>query len=94
MPRLARLDAPGVSEYRRLEFERRRSIFFEGLKIDITSPEDLVISKLYWAKDSLSETQLRDVRNLLNTVCNINIDYIRKWVAKLELDEIYKDVHR
>jgi hypothetical protein len=46
MPRLARLDAPGVSEYRRLEFERRRSLFFEGLKIDITSPEDLVISKL------------------------------------------------
>ena len=69
MPRLARLDAAGVSEYRRLEFERRRSIFFEGLKIDITSPEDLVISKLYWAKNSLSETQLRDVRNLLNTVC-------------------------
>ncbi len=55
------------TEYRRLEFERRQSIAFEGLEIDVTSPEDLVISKLYWAKDSLSEMQLRDVGNLLST---------------------------
>jgi hypothetical protein len=82
------------SEYRRLEFERRRSIVFEGLKIDITTPEDLVISKLYWAKDSLSETQLRDVRNILKTVESMDMDYINKWVMKLGLDKIYKEVKK
>ncbi len=82
------------SEYRRLEFERRRSIVFEGMKITITSPEDLVISKLYWAKDSLSEAQLKDVRNLLKTVKDIDIDYIRKWVAKLGIDEMYQEAHK
>jgi len=28
------------------------------------SKEDLIISKLFWAKDSRSEVQLGDVRNL------------------------------
>ena len=49
------------AEYRKIEFERRRNIVFEKVSIDITSPEDLVISKLDWAKDSLSETQIGDV---------------------------------
>ncbi|MBI5746595.1 MAG: hypothetical protein HZA13_06320 [Nitrospirae bacterium] len=54
--------------YRKIEFERRRSIIFEGLRIYITSPEDLIISKLYWAKDSFSEIQIMDVENLINTL--------------------------
>ena len=33
------------------------------------SKEDLIISKLYWAKDSHSEQQLRDVKNLAATGC-------------------------
>lgn len=82
------------TEYRRLEFERKKSIVFEGLKMYVTSPEDLVISKMYWSKDSLSETQLRDVRNLLRTVTDIDTDYIEKWVDELGLDTIYKEVNR
>jgi hypothetical protein len=39
------------SEYRKLEFVRRRSIPFEGIEINIVSAEDLIISKLYWAKE-------------------------------------------
>ncbi len=82
------------TEYRKIEFERRRSIVFEGVRIDITSPEDLVLSKLYWAKDSLSEMQIRDVKNLLKTVPNMDAGYIEKWVKELELGEIYKEVNR
>jgi hypothetical protein len=33
----------------------------------LASKEDLIISKLAWAKDSHSEVQLGDVRNLLDT---------------------------
>jgi hypothetical protein len=49
------------------------------LQINITAPEDLVISKLYWAKDSKSEMQVKDVRNILKTVSDIDIDYIGTW---------------
>src|SRR5262245_41437191 len=50
------------SEYRRIEFARRREARFEGHPLSIVAPEDLVISKLDWARDSRSEQQLADVR--------------------------------
>jgi len=38
----------------------------------VVSPEDLILSKLEWAKDSRSEVQLNDVRNLLKDVKPLN----------------------
>jgi hypothetical protein len=53
------------SEYRHAEFERRKSVEFAGISTWITSREDLILSKLVWARDSGSEMQLRDVRTLI-----------------------------
>jgi len=78
------------SKYRKTEFERRSSIMFEGLNIDIVAPEDLTLSKLLWARESLSEMQLRDVKNLLKTVAGLDVVYVEKWVKELGLEEIYK----
>lgn len=47
------------NSYRRAEFEGRQRIAIEDFSIWITSKEDLIISKLAWAKDSHSEVQLR-----------------------------------
>lgn len=80
------------SAYRKLEFERRREVVFEGQKISIVSPEDLILSKLFWAKDSLSETQLGDVKNLMRMVKGIDMSYIDTWVRSLNLQEIYRRV--
>src|SRR5260370_9325835 len=52
------------NDYRRLAFGRRRQVAVYGIQVCIVSKESLVISKLYWARDSHSEFQLRDVRNL------------------------------
>lgn len=79
------------SEYRKLEFERRRSIPFEETEIDIVSAEDLIISKLYWAKNSMSEMQIRDVKNILKTVFDLDMDYIEGWIKKIGLEDIYKE---
>lgn len=80
------------TDYRKVEFNRRRSIDFEGLEIHITSPEDLILSKLFWAKESLSEMQIRDVKNLLKTIPELDVGYIEKWVKELKLEEIYNEV--
>lgn len=56
------------SEYRKLEFGRRRKVTVAGAQFSLVSPEDLVISKLFWAKDSHSEVQFTDVRNILEDV--------------------------
>ena len=80
------------TEYRRLEFQRRRVLEFEGREIFVVSPEDLILSKLSWAKDSMSEIQINDVRNLVRTVSGLDRNYLAWWVGKLELAEIYQKV--
>ncbi len=79
-------------DYRDLEFKRRKEVEIEGSKMNMVSAEDLVISKLFWAKDSRSQIQLEDVRNILEDVESIDKSYIKKWVKALELKEVYLEV--
>ena len=50
---VSRLDEPAIpSAYRRREFERRRRTRVDDQDMWIASPEDLVLSKLVWAKEA------------------------------------------
>ena len=80
------------TEYRRTEFSRRRGISVEGQDLVIVAPEDLIISKLDWAKESRSETQLRDVRSLLASVPDLDRTYLTTWITRLGLESLYRDV--
>ena len=57
--------------YRQQEFARRRLVSLGHFETWIVSREDLILSKLYWARDSKSELQLRDVKNLLTVDCDM-----------------------
>ena len=78
------------SEYQQMAFARKKEVLITNSPMWFISPEDLVISKLSWAKDTLSETQLKDVRNLMETVNNLDLKYIDKWISQLSLQQIYK----
>ncbi len=80
------------SAYRNLEFQRRRSVKLNDVEIWIVSPEDLIISKLFWAKESFSETQINDVKNLLKSLKNLDFEYLQKWINSLKLNSIYEKV--
>lgn len=82
------------SPYRELEFKRQQKIQIEGVEISVVSIEDLILSKLVWARDSLSETQLGDVRNLLETAKDIDMQYLKEWIRSLGLEEIYDKVKK
>ena len=75
--------------YRRAEFERRQRIAIEDFSTWIASKEDLIISKLWWAKDSHSEMQLRDVKNLVSTGCDTG--YIECWTKDLGLHNLWQE---
>lgn len=77
-------------EYRLNEFNRRQKIKIQDFETWIVSKEDLIISKLYWAKDSHSELQLRDVRNLADTGYDRN--YVEHWTSKLGLATLWKEI--
>jgi hypothetical protein len=78
-----------ASPYRLAEFERRKRIAIEDFSTWIASKEDLIISKLYWAKDSRSELQLRDVRNLAST--GYDAPYVERWTEFLGLLALWNE---
>lgn len=75
------------SEFQQTAFERREKKDFYGKDIFVITLEDLILSKLLWAKKSLSEKQLTDVENLMQE--NFDTDYAEKWVRKLNLEELF-----
>jgi hypothetical protein len=77
------------SRYRRGEFERRQQIAIRDFSTYIVSKEDLIISKLFWAKNSHSEIQLGDVRNLLAT--GYDAGYLHHWTRELGLDTLLRE---
>ena len=77
-------------EYRILEFNKRKKMKLEGQDISVVSLEDLIISKLYWAKDSFSEMQIKDIVSLIDL--DFNMDYVENWCARLGLDSILRRV--
>ena len=70
------------TEYRREEFARRRAVSVEDQQVFIVSPEDLILSKLDWAKESRSQMQLDDVRNLLRSVQGLDTEYLNRWADR------------
>lgn len=80
------------TEYRQTEFARRRRVSVEGHELYLVAPEDLILSKLIWAKDSRSERQLDDVRNLLASVPDLDEDYLARWADRLNLSALYREV--
>jgi len=71
-------------------FKRRKKITIGNVLAWLISPEDLILAKLLWAKDSLSELQLKDVANLLKSVDSLDRVYLDKWIKVLELEGVYQ----
>ena len=78
------------SEYRRVEFERRMPAKVCGVSTHIVSKEDLILSKLVWAKPSHSEMQLRDVGNLMAT--GYDRGYVDEWKDRLGVGDLLEEL--
>lgn len=78
---IVRKDEP----YRRLELERRRRMDVGGIQTWVVSREDLILSKLVWAKATSSELQRRDVRALWQG--DLDRDYLRHWADQLTVSD-------
>ncbi|MHC4070551.1 MAG: nucleotidyl transferase AbiEii/AbiGii toxin family protein, partial [Planctomycetota bacterium] len=79
------------SAYQQSAFSRKKEVIIEQSPMWFVTAEDLVVSKLLWAKDSHSEIQLKDVANLMQTVDNLDLKYVNGWVRELRLEQIYSE---
>ena len=72
--------------FSRIEFERRVPVEFEGISLAIAAIEDVIVSKLEWARLGGSTRQIEDVAALLRVNgADIDHDYLARWVAELGL---------
>jgi len=70
------------------EFRRRREVDFRGLRLSIASPEDVILSKLEWARAAESPQQYRDALGVaLLQWQELDVPYLRRWAAELGLTE-------
>jgi hypothetical protein len=65
---------------------RRRLVEIAGVQIFAASPEDILITKLWWAKLGESERQINDVAGILRVQGDsLDRGYIERWVTALDL---------
>jgi hypothetical protein len=71
-----------------VEFNRRRAVELLGSTLFVASPEDVIISKLEWAKLSESERQIQDAAGIVRTQSDaLDLEYIERWVNSLGLEQ-------
>jgi len=61
-----------------------------GYKVKFISPENLIISKLLWYKDSGSTRHLEDIESVLSN-SNIDKKYLDSWIKKLGLEKEWNE---
>jgi hypothetical protein len=66
------------------EFRRRTQADVEGVRVFVATAEDVVLSKLEWAKLGESSRQIEDVAGVLKVQGkSLDHPYIEKWVKEL-----------
>lgn len=70
------------------EFRRKRKRKMFGAELNVFSPEDIVLSKLLWAKQSSSQLQCRDVMTILEYQAeHLDMGYLNKWSKILNVED-------
>lgn len=82
-----------VDEYRQVEFNRKIKKKINGFDAWLVSKEDLILSKLVWAKESESAMQLTDVKSLLVSG-QYDSDYLQSWAKKLSVSDLLSKVNK
>ncbi len=68
------------------ELERRQKAEFEGCPLWVASVEDVILSKLEWARLGGSARQLEDVAALLRVQAgHLDLAYLERWISELDV---------
>lgn len=80
--------------FSRAEFGRRSSVEWSGVSLFVAAPEDVILSKLEWAKLSGgSERQMRDVAGVFEMQHGqLDYAYIESWLDVLAVRTLWDQV--
>lgn len=73
----------------REEFSRRKTEEVHGIRLSIASPEDIILSKLEWARKTESERQLTDATGVAEVKWSeLDFSYLRHWAQELDVEDL------
>jgi len=75
-------------EFDRKRFERRQKHMYGKRDIFFTSPEDVILIKLLWFKDSQMQKHRDDAKGVLEIQKSLDMDYLREWAKKLSAQNL------
>jgi len=71
------------------EFNRRRKVRIFDIDLPVVTPEDAILSKLEWSKDSGSERQFNDALGIVQMQGDtLDHDYLRRWAAEIGVGDL------
>jgi len=76
------------------EFRRRQPADLLGTPGFIASAEDVILAKLEWAKATGSERQLDDVAGILAVADELDLAYLERWAAALDVADVWRAIQR
>jgi hypothetical protein len=76
------------------EFSRRSAVDFDGLPLWVASVEDVILSKLEWARLGGSARQLEDVASLVRAAASLDVAYLERWIGELSLHAEWERAQR
>lgn len=82
------------SAFDQSRFSRRQEVDIGDLLVDVSAPEDTILMKLLWCKQSGgSEKQFNDVLHVYELQAELLDEaYIRKWARDLGVDDLWQRV--
>jgi hypothetical protein len=77
------------------EFSRRQRVNLQEIALFVASAEDVVVSKLEWAKLAPSQRHIEDVAGILRMRWDsLDRAYLEKWIRELGLKTEWNDARR
>ncbi|MEA5498292.1 hypothetical protein VB834_14925 [Limnoraphis robusta Tam1] len=76
-------------EFERIQFERRKQYETPGgIRVNLASPEDIILNKLQWRSSVQSDKQWRDILGILKVQGeSLDFDYLNSWSNCLGFNE-------
>ncbi len=79
--------------FSKAEFARRQRVEVDGTLVWLATPEDVILSKLEWAKASGSERQIRDAAGIVAVQGEaLDSAWLRHWAKELDVGELLRRV--
>jgi len=81
-------------EFDRKRFERKQKHVYAGRDIFFSSPEDIILKKILWFKESEIQKHLDDAFDVLEIQTNLDMDYLKEWAEKLSVQTLLDELVR